>query len=719
MKRSLRFLLVVILVLVSFGQFILKGDRVHFHFSETFRTSTVNVVVGEDKADKEAVISKMEQLAHKHKISLLRMTSHIRGGLYKPINFTFHVFLSDKDWFQQHFPNVELAGEAEGLNQLGTAPRSDFLTYHHIKVAPLRELKQQYLTGNYYAHGKEDQIQAFIEDLNSEQQQSFRAVLNPYDNEDYSNLRARHVDIYFLIEVVMVLVFLFGLLIYYHTLTREFSIASLLGISKPLFFLEKIGELFVPAGLVGFALSNVLIFLLVSPGSLLTFYFLMKDIYLVFLCLWLSLAVAALLLLWLSFRGLSLVSLLKGYRKTYRSLLFFAKSVAFGLASYCLAVALFSGVETAQVNSKMSAWQPTQHYGNISITYPILYTRVEGMFKELVDPKLGELWNKLEEKGGILFHAPNMKLEGRPSFPTESAMFAGRYAFVNQNYLKVNPVLDKQGKAIDISPEKGEWIVLVPEDISVSENDRTKVRSAHKLQTEKEKVSERYIQIQKGQSYFTFDSEKELDNPYLKNNVLILINSSDTSAHSKGSAISLGRFHPYLKNPKQAVKEVLPFIQAAKSESYTLWVDSTYDKVQEHMNNLRIESIIYFFVFIFALVVLLVVLNVDYHNYQYDERKRITVSKLLGYGFMDIHRKKILMNFLALLFSIAVCVGVVWFSNYFISFGLYEPRAGWTTEHLLISVGINLLVGLVFIALEIYRLKKDNKELLTNLKEGN
>ena len=135
--------------------------------------------------------------------------------------------------------------------------------------------------------------------------------------------------------------------------------------------------------------------------------------------------------------------------------------------------------------------------------------------------------------------------------------FGGDYAYINHNYLKYANILGKNGNPLNIpSVKKNEWIVLVPNGVTVSKGDKYLIHDAHvyEIKDKKKNVREKYVRIRDSQSLFTFDSIQRIDAPDIANFPLILVNGKDLSPYAsiKESSLLNGNFHPKVKNYENA-----------------------------------------------------------------------------------------------------------------------------------------------------------------------
>lgn len=83
-----------------------------------------------------------------------------------------------------------------------------------------------------------------------------------------------------------------------------------------------------------------------------------------------------------------------------------------------------------------------------------------------------------------------------------------------------------------------------------------------------------------------------------------------------------------------------------------------YSEVNWVVNERRIEAMVYAIGVLLSLIILITILKIDMETYFYSNGQRIYVSNLLGYKFVDIHRKQIIKNVSSYLIGILV---TIWF----------------------------------------------------------
>ncbi|MFQ7323402.1 MAG: hypothetical protein ACLRPC_02465 [Streptococcus sp.] len=111
-------------------------------------------------------------------------------------------------------------------------------------------------------------------------------------------------------------------------------------------------------------------------------------------------------------------------------------------------------------------------------------------------------------------------------------------------------------------------------------------------------------------------------------------------------------------------------------------------------------------------------LKIDKETYFYNHGQRIDVSRLLGYGFFDIHHKKIIENIVGYIISIITLFMVIMVTGVTSYVGQFIPSDGWSMSKLLISLIIGICGSFICFGIEILQLKKSERSIVLRLKEG-
>ncbi|MDU5921994.1 MAG: hypothetical protein E6Z20_02360, partial [Finegoldia magna] len=390
---------------------------------------------------------------------------------------------------------------------------------------------------------------------------------------------------------------------------------------------------------------------------------------------------------------------------------------------YLLTVTVFGLNDYLTSTSYFDAWEKSKNYANIACAWPWTYVENDDKFEKIVVPKLNNLWDELDSKGAILFFAPNIQHENDDEY-LNNQVFRGRYAYINKNYLELNNLVDEKDRPLaKYTSNSNEWIIFVPENITITEFDKQNIRKSHIFNcvNQKDDVSEKYIKIKKKQYVFTFDCQQNIISPDIFNYVLVMVNGKELAPTREIKIPSLvnGKFHPYIPNPNKGYDYLKPAIQKTQSSDYILFVTSVYDEVVEKIEMYKTETTIYFLGFLLSVLILFVTIKIDEESYFYNYGQRIYVSRLLGYDFKSIHKSKIIQIIVGFIVSVIICFMIILFTIYFRSFGFFEPRDGWSLRKLLIYLIMSIISVIICFMYEIINIKKNEKNLVTKLKEGN
>ena len=470
------------------------------------------------------------------------------------------------------------------------------------------------------------------------------------------------------------------------------------------------------------ALFGVL-FYLTNPDSIIGFLIAIKQIFILLLLIGILLTLMYFLMLYFRVKNVSTISWLKGYKKRYKTSPAIFKVISLSIVLYLLTVTVFGLNDYLTSTSYFDAWEKSKNYANVACAWPWTYVENDDKFEKIVVPKLNNLWDELDSKGAILFFAPNIQYENDDEYLNKRA-FKGRYAYINKNYVEINNLVDSQNKPLTThTPNSNEWIIFVPENITITEFDKQNIRKSHIFNcvNQKDDVSEKYIKIKKKQYVFTFDCQQNIISPDIFNYVLVMVNGKELAPTREIKIPSLvnGKFHPYISNPNKGYDYLKPAIQKTQSSDYILFVTSVYDEVVEKIEMYKTETTIYFLGFLLSVLILFVTIKIDEESYFYNYGQKIYVSRLLGYGFKSIHKSKILQIIFGFIISVIICFMIILFTIYFRNFEFFEPKDGWSLRKLLICLLMYSASIIICFIYEIINIKKNEKNLVTKLKEGN
>lgn len=517
----------------------------------------------------------------------------------------------------------------------------------------------------------------------------------------------------------------FCLIIYNGMLSKELSISILLGYDKLTLAIAKVLNILAIPAIVGLVLTIGIIEYLVAPSDILGFMISMKTILILVAFIIGGLISIEFILIYLKLKGMNVIALLKGYRRSYHRSSFFIKTGSIVMVLYLAIVSILGLADYLSMKQYIPTWERSKNYANIACAWSWSYAKDDDKFHEIVIPKLNNLWNSLDDSGAILFNAPNVRKEGKNDDEEylNQQPFQGNYAYVNKNYLHIANLLDKDTNKIEqYKIHENEWIVFVPEDVKITEFDKEKIHEDHIFQNIKKQgtIIETYVRLKDNQSVFSFDSGKRIDEAELKNYVLVAVNGKELLPDYgiKLSSLVNGQLHPYVKEPSRGYESLKDIIEETESEPFILYISSVYDDIVSRIDEYKMEASIYVIDLVLSIVILATLLKIDKETYFYNHGQRIDVSRLLGYGFFDIHHKKIIENIVGYIISIITLFMVIMVTGVTSYVGQFIPSDGWSMSKLLISLIIGICGSFICFGIEILQLKKSERSIVLRLKEG-
>ena len=712
MKRITGLLCVFVIGMIVIGHFLMVDDLFEEQFVDKFN-KPINIISNPKNVRKNVL--EIQRLAKKHNVSFIKdvyIPKNTNNDKRKIIIFTF---LHEVKWFKKEFKNIEIEESHNDLNKFAKSKSLNLLTTKNVKMKAFNEINHNWVNGDYHLKGANGDVEKFIVALNK-----ITGLEVKKDNEfmvtgDFTQAQG---SLYMMLMAIVIIALFFCCIIYNSSLSREFAISSLLGHNKLQFCLRKVFSLVLPPSLISFVAINAILFLLTKSKTFFGYLNAVAQLYLTELIVVIAVMAIEFALLFLKVRGVNLIDILKGYRRTHEKIGVAFKVLTFTVVMYMLVVTLFSLNQYLDLKPNIEKWGSVKNYVNIGCTWTNTEQKDNEKMEKTVIPILSKLWDKLDARGALMYYAPLDEFEGMPVDEeyNKKQMFKGKYAYINKNFLDYAKIIDKDGKQVEISKTKrNEWVALVPENVKISKFDKFELKDTHKFYAgeKKSKIKERYLTIKSGQNIFALDSQKRLDMPHDVDYALIVAGES-----CKIPSLVNGKFHPYVKNPDKAYEELRKVIKETKAEPYITDLRSIYSEVVRHIDRFKIMAVVNLTGLLLALLILGTLLKIDQESYFHDQGQRINVSRLFGYSFFTIHKKKISGNIFGYLISVILLFVTIFSTSIFGGDIFYIPRTGWSISYLFVS--LLLAIATVFICgvVEIFQIRKGEKELVIQLKEG-
>ncbi len=711
-------MLVILLVTVAFGVSYNQDDMFLKTFTNEFDT-TINIVSSPARTQNNR--TKLQKLAQKHNMSYIKVRRIPRNQRNERQRISIFVYLNEATWFEKAFPNIYFQRDIHGTNEFKNAKGATFLTTKEISLLPFSKINSNNFNGDYYFRGTKEDTEAFLQELSGDENLGIQATVDS-SVAVASDTTENQLFLYLTILAIMVAAILFCYAIYNGQLTKEVAVAGLIGWKSTHFAATKAAKLVLPPLLIAVPIISGALMYVAQPQTVRGFLAATKIVY---LAVWEAVTfffVLEFIIIVRKFKRQSIAPALKGKRPNREKLANGMKVVICAGTLLMAAITIAGFQDFKEVEQNIPEWRTTANYVNISCGWPWTYVEDDDKFNEVVVPKLNQLWDELDRKGAILFFAPNAEKEGVPGELNATEPFGGRYAYVNKNYMEFATPVTPDGEKPDISALRdNEWLILYPENNKPTKSDIEKIKETQRDESKQKKgLSVKLVPIKDSQSFMTCDSSMRLEEAWLQDYTLILVDGGSLKPTGSIKLPSLvnGYFHPHVKNSANAYGELKRTITHAQADPYVLWISSVYDDVMFQIEEIRAEAAVNAIAFMLLLMIIAFVVKIDVESYLYHHGRRLDVSYLLGYGFMSVHRKRLLKSGIGYGISLGLFIGMLKAYPKMNFLSLYTPRTGWTMEKTEIAVMAGVAVLSICFIGEIIKLGRSKNNIGERLKEG-
>lgn len=711
-------MLVILLVTVAFGVSYNQDDMFLKTFTNEFNT-TINIVSSPARTQNNR--TKLQELAQKHNMSFIKVRRIPRNQRNERQQISIFVYLNDAAWFEKAFPNISFQKNIHGTNEFKNVKGATFLTLKEVKLLSFSKINSNNFNGDYYFHGTKEDTEAFLQELSGDENLGIQATVDS-SVAVASDTTENQLFLYLTILAIMVAAILFCYAIYNGQLTKEVAVAGLIGWKSTHFAATKAAKLVLPPLLIAVPIISGALMYVAQPQTVRGFLAATKIVY---LAVWEAVTfffVLEFIIIVRKFKRQSIAPALKGKRPNREKLANGMKVVICAGTLLMAAITIAGFQDFKEVEQNIPEWRTTANYVNISCGWPWTYVEDDDKFNEVVVPKLNQLWDELDRKGAILFFAPNAEKEGVPGELNATEPFGGRYAYVNKNYMEFATPVTPDGEKPDISALRdNEWLILYPENNKPTKSDIEKIKETQRDESKQKKgLSVKLVPIKDSQSFMTCDSSMRLEEAWLQDYTLILVDGGSLKPTGSIKLPSLvnGYFHPHVKNSTNAYGELKRTITQAQADPYVLWISSVYDDVMFQIEEIRTEAAVNAIAFMLLLMIIAFVVKIDVESYLYHHGRRLDVSYLLGYGFMSVHRKRLLKSGIGYGISLGLFIGMLKAYPKMNFLSLYTPRTGWTMEKTEIAVMAGVAVLSICFIGEIIKLGRSKNNIGERLKEG-
>ena len=730
--------------------------------------SSICLTIQQEDISKEEVLRTLEDYGKKYNLDIERAIAFPGDGKNRK-SLTAYVSINDFAWFNDvlSIEGGELRSnlkEGEFLSNMDTKDKNQIGKFsvfddssREIYIRPLLDMKNRVIETNYKVHLNNDKytLDEIINIINKEQER-FSIEEDSID----SLMDINEYSIYTMYYIVILLFFILslGILLFIYDIigkSKSFGIKKLYGYSD----FKIIFEIFKEDILKVVALSNLsailfIITLLYFKNGLTGFkQYISIYISLIFVVdIILMIIMTTIVLL---FKGKNNIQLmLKGKRRNIILLNTIIKIIIsiIGILILVLNLNTFNNYK-AKIN-KLENWDKAKNLGFIGVNFPGDTIDNEIRFYPY-EVKLGDLWNDINDKGGIMSGYSQLfksdVIEKEKLQPNLAYMM-----LINENYLKENIVLDENGDRVKkIDDDKNTVTVLVPrqfkdkeellkdglryihqghydiinytykEALEIREGKRERQREEEELIEYIEKeysfLKQKIVYTKDNQKLFTYDTgEMDLyrkdfkgyyndDENTLTDPILLVMTNDNLKEGLKSHAVMNGTMKFRFEDYKYPEDGIVPLLQKHGLIDSLVEITTVYDYAVDDINNTKTMLILSGGISISCILIVLGLIFYESSNYLYRNRKRIGILKLYGLGFFNRYKSYFIRISVVDLIVIIVSttIGRIYLKE-FIDTSI-------KVHYLIITLGI-LFYLLELVIAYLHLTKKENKSILDGLK---
>lgn len=345
-----------------------------------------------------------------------------------------------------------------------------------------------------------------------------------------------------------------------------------------------------------------------------------------------------------------------------------------------ITLSLTNFLDLKQQLDNKSYWTKTQEVFSLNFAPTGINYDDLNIDREIND-NVNKLYQELEKhKNAFIMHANNYLVIGRngrePIYnytmnttqENEVYSVAGRSVSISENYLKVNPIVDVNGQNVinQFNNDSNTLNILVPEQYAIYEE---KIVESYKKEfffqkvevdniynkeinkplnmTKKDRLHINIIYTQKGQEYFTFNSNMgDINN---QNNIIdpiaVLYNGNvDTSFIGAYATTSLFYFDDSKGN---AYQNIIPYLEETNTKNLISASTSTYQELSDEILQLQWLLIKYTISLFITLILSVAFLSSYTWTYYSANTLKLNLKYLFGFSYWDRNKHLLILSFTA------------------------------------------------------------------------
>ena len=564
-------------------------------------------------------------------------------------------FLTPEDMQGTHFLSTRDTGDPDQVGVIKSFGESIYLT--------IRPLKTSYdylpVAGQYYVEASDSvTYDKFLEDLAQNINNYFKNTYT-FTADDFKgvpgggNEQELASDVADYLNRVNIIVFIIVLVLFLYYIfneSKQIGIMKMHGISNLKLWYLLVGRLillsFIPLALLSL-LAAFLVKNTTLPFVFNVFFSLSRNFVLL-------LAVA--FLTYFYFKYINVKDVIKDKKDTRAifSLNLLLK-IAFSVLLILASVATLQDYRLVRIKQEnLKYWEYAKDYG---VFFPItIYETFQSDqeyrdYERKLDQALDKLYYILNRQGALLINARSYEEQNlilNKNYP------GIRYILVNPNYLRVFPIYDKDGRAVEIPEDTRDLVLLVPEKYREKEREIVNffadlgcgrgIPNPEGTVPEREQQSIRIIWLKNNQEVFSFNPDVfPKENNLINDPIIQVVTEQNSTFCDRHSILGGGATDPLKvklidRDPKRTYELLKPHLIQLGLESnlqhlvtvYQVFLDQIYNTQRE------MEMITLLIIALLAVLVILVVQNLTIFFSKY--QRRFIIERIFGIGFFRTYR---------------------------------------------------------------------------------
>lgn len=613
MKKALRILLVIYAVVLFVPQFAQAGIK-----------DFQNKVYAENQLDNVMTIQIDQNIKAKNSQNVLDSIKDVMNEYHSSIFFTkndhnhYHkyIYTNNNDYF-------------DVLGVRGYQSVQLLQSQYQLDIHPLDQIVEKYsFNGEARIVSRQNNTKLIKESLEKVLDIDINVV--SHDNSSIDSMT-------FVILVIFSFTILLLLIIIYDQYQKYklFSVKKLHGFSNGDIWLDEIGQILIDSSCILFPCYTILSLIMTQKINRDVIKFILSGYQTIVISIVFIFAFSSLIII--VFSHVKIIDYLKG-KHISSTFLYFNQLILFLLIMIGIFLSLHATDYVESIISRINnaiQWETTKDYY-------IIPTIQQGDEEDIIAESTWlentkNAFIELNRHGAIYADFNDFINDGSI---VEGYYYQGEVAYVNNEYLKVNKIVDYQGNLIQIDEKEEKQVMLIPDN---NMYDEKRLSDDVKNIGYKKNDNVIFVYYKSGQDFFSYNSKVINQHTNSLKNIVLSVRTENN-----GDNIDYDRIMGYKGNPLKIKisqkSQLLSLLKKYGLEKYPVQIISAYDDMAE-LNNNEIMTV----TCVMATVGLILILvgkavQQSLYCFVHKNQKLIAVKKLHGFSLFKQYNHYFILN---------------------------------------------------------------------------